>query len=137
MGAQSGHLYWPSSKRREPCRSTCPAADKVRTGDQPKSCESAWSRSAADAARPRRRGDRMKRREFITLLSGAVACPLSARAQQTALPVIGFLSSGSLGPIVEFVAAFKRCLGQACYVEGQNVAIEYHFAESRYQRLPA
>ncbi len=78
----------------------------------------------------------MKRREFITLLSGAVACPLSARAQQTALPVIGFLSSGSLGPIVEFVAAFKRGLGQAGYVEGQNVAIEYRFAEGRYQRLP-
>jgi putative ABC transport system substrate-binding protein len=52
------------------------------------------------------------------------------------LPVIGFLSSGSLGPIVEFVAAFKRGLGQAGYVEGQNVAIEYRFAEGRYQRLP-
>src|SRR5262245_31662739 len=79
----------------------------------------------------------MKRREFITLIGGVAAWPLAARAQQAATPVIGFLSSGSLGPLVELVAAFRKGLGQVRYVEGQSVTIEYRFAEGRYERLPA
>src|SRR5262249_57052047 len=79
----------------------------------------------------------MKRREFITLLSGATAAwPLAARPQQPAMPVIGFISSRSPGESEPDVVGFRQGLAQAGYVERQNVAIEYRWAENRYERLP-
>ena len=79
----------------------------------------------------------LKRREFITLLSGAAAWPLAVSAQQSALPVIGFLHSELANDTAHLLRAFNQGLREAGYVEGRNVAVEYRWAESRYEQLPA
>jgi len=79
----------------------------------------------------------VRRREVITLIGGAATWPLAARAQQTTMPVVGFLSGRSPGEAASAVEAFLQGLGDLGYVEGRNVIIEYRWAEGRYDRVPA
>src|SRR5262245_7743464 len=79
--------------------------------------------------------DRLKRREFITLLGGVTAWPLGTRAQQSALPAIGFLAASSLAPLRRQIVAFHEGLKEAGYTDGQNVRVEARFAEGQSDRF--
>src|SRR5207237_8925288 len=125
-------------QRRKAGRPAGIAVDSIRVRHQSSNSTSARHRGVTGAALDRRRGDRMKRREFMTLLGGAAAAwPVAVRAQQPALPVIGFLSSTSRQVFASRLGVFAQGLKAEGYVDGQNVAIEYRFAEDEENRLPA
>ena len=81
--------------------------------------------------------DQLHRREFITLLGGAAAWPLAAWAQQSAMPLVGFLNALGENDRPNLPAAFRQGLSETGYVDGRNMAIAYRFAENQYDRLPA
>src|SRR5439155_26836649 len=119
-------------QRRQGCRSASRAAGAISSGDQPQDRRCTRRDDPGGALRLRRRGDRMKRRDVITLLGGAAATPilatLAARAQQ-AMPLVGILSAGPAEASVDRMRALRLGLKDAGYVEG--VAFEYRWAENQ------
>ena len=78
----------------------------------------------------------IQRREFLTLLGGAAACPIAAQAQQPGIPIVGFVNGRAAEVSVRQAAAFRKGLNETGYVEGQNVTVEYHWLDGQYDRLP-
>src|SRR6516225_2605208 len=123
--------------RRETGRAAGCAISQVRAADQPQGRQVARAHLPAWIACHRRRGDRVKRRNFITMLGGAAAAwPLAASAQQSKMPLIGFLHIASLETRRNQVVSFNQGLKDSGYIEGQNVAIQYRWAENQNDRLP-
>ena len=79
----------------------------------------------------------MRRRDFIGIFGSAAAWPLAVRAQQSAMPIVGFVEGRSAEATVRQAAAFRKALSETGYVEGQNVIVEYHWLDGQYDRLPA
>src|SRR5215472_4620295 len=122
-------------QRRPAGRPACRAANPFRANHQYEDRQGARFNGAARIARPRRRGDRVKRREFITLIGSAAAWPLAARAQQRGkLPTIGFLGSTTASIASQWVVVFVQRLRELGWIEGHTVAIEYRWAEGRKER---
>src|SRR5262249_35577074 len=133
-----GQLYRPRAQRREAGRSADHASDKVRIRHQPADGRGARHRRSADPARPRRRGDRMKRRAFITLLGGAVAAwPLAARAQQPGkTPRVGYIRAGNPNND-PFRDEFVRGMRDLGYVEERNIAYEFRHYGADIESIPS
>src|SRR5262249_47050483 len=120
---------------REAGRPASSGTNQVRASDQPQDGQGDRLTHPAGISSARRRGDRVKRREFITLLGGAAAWPLTARAQQAVMPVVGFVYPGVPELSTGIVAAFRKGLNEAGFIEGRNVTVEFRFAYNDNARL--
>src|SRR6185503_2193106 len=130
-------LYWACAARHPSRRPSDRAIEPVRTGDQSQDRQDAWDCGAAKSRGARRRGDRVKRREFFMGVVGmATASRLAAHAQQSVRSV-GYVSSRSAQADTQLVAAFRRGLAEIGYSEGQNVVIQFRWAEGDYGRHEA
>jgi putative tryptophan/tyrosine transport system substrate-binding protein len=130
----SGCLYRTRSQGRKTQRPSRLTADQIRAQHQSENRQGSRPHHSANTARPRRRGDRMKRREFMAALGGAAAAwPMLARAQQPAMPVVGFISPKYDADL----AAFRRGLYETGYTEGRNVTIDIRWLEDKSDRVPA
>src|SRR5262249_48674927 len=132
------HSYWADSQRREAVRAAGRSGDQVRTDHQPQDCQGARARGAADASRPRRRGDRMRRRQFITLLGGAAALPLAAPAQQPERMrrvgvLLPFTADDSEGQAR--LMAFAQGLQQLGWTVGTNLRIDARWGAGDAERI--
>src|SRR5262245_39593346 len=130
------HLRRKNSQGGQGRRSTRPAVGESSVGYQSQDCKNARPDLPASVAWPRRRGDRMRRREFISLIGGAAAAsPLAARAQPPACTVwrVGILQPGA--PPEPLIEATRQRLRELGYLEGRNVAFEYRWAEGKLDRL--
>src|SRR5262249_48320821 len=127
------HLQWCQAER-----AAGRVVDQARAHRQSQDRQGPRPDRAGYDSRPRRRGDRVKRREFITLVGGTVAAwPLAARGPQGARRVIGCLNALGRNDAPDRLDAFRRGLGETGYFEARNAAIEYRFAENQHDRLPA
>ncbi|TMJ94709.1 MAG: ABC transporter substrate-binding protein [Alphaproteobacteria bacterium] len=118
-------------------RHSRPAADQIRSRTQLENGKGARPHVPRQDARTSRGGDRVKRRNFLEVLGGAaVAWPLAARAQQAAIPVVGFLRITVAAGSEPLVGAFRQGLNEAGFVEGQNIAVEYRWADDQDDRIP-
>src|SRR5262245_60281097 len=133
--SSSWHLCRPHPQGCEPCRFARCAIEQVRTRHQRANGTHARSRCAYPPPTDRRRGDRVRRRDFITLLGAAATWPLAARAQKPAMPVIGFLRDSTAAEVGFLVDGVRKGLAEAGFVEGHNLTIDYAWSEGQSVRL--